>query len=109
MQNLLTETKLEILISLHSPFQNKQKEHTTMTCRDGIIGSSLTLIELSHISIEEQDQFEHSPDLLVAPVLTHDFGWIIFPIQESKLMNLEASASCTQWKDKSLSHLCSLA
>ena len=55
-----------------------------MTYSDGIIGNLLTLIELGCISMEEQNRFEHSPDLLVAPVFAHDVSCVVFPIQESK-------------------------
>ena len=60
----------------------------TMTCRDGTIGNLFSLVELSCISVEEQDQFEHSPNLLIAPVLAHDVSGIVLPLQESKVDEL---------------------
>ena len=42
--------------------------------------------------MEEQDWLEHSPDLLVAPVLAHDVRQIILPIQESKADELGSNS-----------------
>ena len=46
------------------------------------------IIEVSRISIEEQDQVEHGPNLLVAPVFAHDICWVVLSIQESKVDEL---------------------
>ena len=54
--------------------------------------------------MEEQNWLEHSSDLLVAPVLAHDVGWIILPIQESKLMNLLEAKTFHDTSSTSLVH-----
>ena len=42
-------------------------------------------IELGSITMKEQDQFEYSPDLLVAPMFAQDVCWIVPPIEEGKI------------------------
>ena len=42
--------------------------------------------------MEGQDWFEHSPDLLVAPVLAHDVSQIVLPTQESKADKLGSNS-----------------